>query len=129
MKLKDALDNYYFHSGKTSELVRQLGLAGIAIIWLFKKDVAGVPKIPEDLLLPLLLIVLGLAIDLLHYMSSAAIWGIFHRWKEQRIGSEDDFDAPSQLNWPAIVFFVLKGPVIIAAYVLLFGYLARTVIP
>jgi hypothetical protein len=129
MKLKDVLDNYYFHTGKTSELVRQLGLAGIAVIWLFKKDVAGVPKIPGELLLPLLLIVLGLAVDLLHYISAAVIWGIFHRWKEKQVGSEDEFDAPRQLNWPAIVFFALKGPAIIAAYVLLLSFLARTVLP
>lgn len=128
MKLKDALDNYYFYTGKTSELVRQLGLAGIAVIWLFKKDVAGVPKIPEELFLPLLLIVAGLAADLLHYMSAAVIWGVFHRWKEQQAGGEEEFKAPQQLNWPAIVLFAVKGPAIIAAYVLLFSFLARTVL-
>lgn len=45
MKLKDAREHYYFYSGKTSDLVRQLGLAGIAVIWLFKSDVQGIPKI------------------------------------------------------------------------------------
>lgn len=63
MKLKDALENYYFHSGKTSDLVRQLALAGIAVIWLFKYEVTGVPKVPAQLLLPLGLIVCGLALD------------------------------------------------------------------
>jgi len=45
MKLKDAREIYYFYSGKTSDLVRQLGLAGIAVIWLFKYDAQGIPKI------------------------------------------------------------------------------------
>lgn len=129
MKLKDARDNYYFYTGKASELVRQLGLAGIAVIWLYKKEVAGVPKIPEELLLPLVLIVLGLALDLLQYVSASIIWGVFQRWKEKRVEEDDEFEAPRQLNWPAIVFFVLKGPAIIAAYVLLLSFLARTVLP
>ena len=58
MKLKDARDLYYFYSGKTSDLVRQLGLAAIAVIWIFKFEVGGTPKIPNDLGLPLALIVL-----------------------------------------------------------------------
>lgn len=89
MKLKDARDNYYFYTGKASELVRQLGLAGIAVIWLFKKEVAGVPKIPEELLLPLVLIVLGLALDLLQYVSASIIWGVFQRWKEKRVEEDE----------------------------------------
>ena len=52
MKLKDAREFYYFNSGKTSDLVRQLGLAGIAVVWIFKYDVLGVPKIPAPLLTP-----------------------------------------------------------------------------
>ncbi len=32
MKLQDARDFYYFHSGKTSDLIRQLGLGGIAVV-------------------------------------------------------------------------------------------------
>lgn len=129
MKLKDARDFYYFHTGKTSELVRQLGLAGIAVIWLFKKDVAGVPRIPEELLLPLVLIVLGLALDLLQYATAAVIWGVYQRWKERRVGEDEEFEAPRQLNWPAIFFFVLKAPAIVTAYVLLLSFLARTVLP
>ena len=45
MKLKDAREIYYFYSGKTSDLVRQLGLAGIAVIWLFKYDVQGIAEL------------------------------------------------------------------------------------
>lgn len=129
MKLKDARENYYFHTGKTSELVRQLGLAGIAVIWLFKKDVAGVPKIPEELFLPLVLIVLGLALDLLQYVSGSIIWGFYQRWKEKRVEEDADFEAPRQLNWPAIGFFALKAPAVVAAYALLLSFLARTLLP
>ena len=128
MKLKDARDNYYFYSGKTSDLVRQLGLAGIAVIWIFKYEVQGVPKIPEALSLPLLLIVLGLAFDLLQYAVATSIWGIFQRHKEVRGIAEDaDLIAPKEFNWPGIVFFVLKFVSIIAAYGYLLRHLARTI--
>ena len=88
MKLKDARDNYYFNSGKTSDLVRQLGLAAIAVIWLFKYEVSGTPKIPGMLQLPLILTIAGLALDLLQYASATAIWGIFHRLKERSLAED-----------------------------------------
>lgn len=128
MKLKDARDNYYFYSGKTSDLVRQFGLAGIAVIWIFKYEVQGVPKIPEALSLPLILIVLGLAFDLLQYAFATSIWGIFQRHKEVTGIAEDvEFLVPKQFNWPGIVFFVLKVVSIIAAYGYLLRHLARTI--
>lgn len=129
MKLKDARDLYYFYSGKTSDLVRQLGLAGIAVIWLFKYEAQGVPKVPEALVLPLILIVLGLALDLLQYAVATCIWGVFHRLKEKSgIGEDKSFLALKQLNWPSIVFFITKAIATIAAYVYLLRYLAATVL-
>lgn len=128
MKLKDARDNYYFYSGKTSDLVRQLALAGIAVIWIFKFDVQGIPKIPEALSWPLTLIVLGLAFDLLQYAVATAIWGVFQRNKElSGTDEETAFLAPRQFNWPAITFFTLKTLSVIVAYVCLLRYLARTI--
>lgn len=130
MKLKDARDNYYYHSGKTSDLTRQLGLAGVAVVWLFKVDVKGVPTIPSELLLPLVLVVLGLALDLLQYACATAIWGVFNRCKESSGTAEDsDFDAPPQLNWPAIGFFWSKVVAVGVAYWFLLHYLARTIFP
>lgn len=130
MKLKDARENYYFHSGKTSDLIRQLALAGVAVVWLFKYEVVGVPKIPAQLLAPLLLIVVGLAFDLLQYATATGIWGVFQRKKERAGVSEDDeFLAPPRLNWPALAFFWLKVASIAIAYYLLLQYLARTVLP
>lgn len=130
MNLKDARENYYFHSGKTSELVRQLALAGIAVVWLFKYEVLGVPKIPAPLLVPLCLIVIGLAFDLLQYATATGIWGVFQRRKEHAGVSEDaEFTAPPQLNWPALVFFWLKVLSIAVAYVQLLQHVSRTVLP
>ncbi len=129
MKLKDAREFYYFNSGKTSDLIRQLGLAGIAVIWLFKSDVQGAPKIPEALSLPLMLIILGLGLDFLQYVVATSIWGIFQRRKEiQGATAETEFLAPKQFNWPGIALFVFKVVTIIAAYFLLLRHLARTIL-
>lgn len=130
MKLKDARDFYYFNSGKTSDLLRQLGLAGIAVVWLFKYDVLGVPKIPPPLFAPLVLIVLGLALDLLQYAVATGIWGIFQRTKERAgVGEDAEFKAPQHLNWPALAFFWLKVASIGGAYYFLLAHLARTILP
>lgn len=129
MKLKDARDNYYFFSGKTSDLTRQLGLGGIAIIWIFKYDIQGTPKVPEALLLPLALIAIGLVLDFLQYAVSTAIWGIFQRRKELLpVNESDEFLAPKQFNWPGITFFVLKVVAIAGAYTMLLRYLAGKIL-
>ena len=76
MKLKDARDYYAFASGKTSDLVRQLAFAGIAVIWIFKSDSpGGVIKLPGELLWPLGLIVIGLVADFLQYVAATICWG------------------------------------------------------
>ena len=130
MNLKDAREFYYFNSGKTSDLVRQLGLAGLAVVWIFKYDVLGVPKIPAPLLMPLVLIVCGLALDLLQYAVATGIWGIFQRTKERAgVSEEAEFTAPPQFNWPALIFFWLKVISIGAAYYFLLAHLARTILP
>lgn len=128
MKLKDARDLYYFYSGKTSDLARQLGLAGIATIWLFKQEVEGMPKIPSPLIAPLILIIVGLAFDLIQYAVATCIWGVFQRSKEASGIIEDtDFLAPKYFNWPGISFFFLKTLAIVVAYVFLLSYLASTI--
>ena len=128
MKLRDALQNYYDYSGKASDIIRQLGLGGIAIIWIFRIGSSGVLAIPEPLFLPLKLIVLGLAFDLLQYAFGALVWSIFHWRKEQtNISQEQDFEAPSSINWPAIFFFYSKTLLILVAYWYIFKYLSVAV--
>lgn len=128
MKLKDARDYYYFYSGKTSDLVRQVGLAGIAVIWLFKVDVGGVPKVPAELLLPLGLILAGLTFDFAQYAIATAVWGIFQRQKElAKVDEEAEFKAPRQFNWPGVVFFALKVACVGLACALLVWYVGHRV--
>lgn len=125
MKIKDALENYYFHSGKASDNVRQLAFAGIAVIWIFKIDLNGSPKLPPELLLPLVLIAVGLAADLFQYYFAAVCWGFYHRWKEQQVQvrEDTDFKAPHQLNWPGLVCYHIKIFTIIGGYYYILKFL------
>ena len=50
MNLKDAREHYYFHTGKVSDIVRQLGLGAIAIVWLFRSGDTTAAAIPLELL-------------------------------------------------------------------------------
>jgi hypothetical protein len=128
MKLKDARDYYYFYSGKTSDIVRQLALGGIGIVWLFRAGAVGAEKIPAALKTPLGLIVAGLAFDLLHYAIATSVWGVFQRRKEVAGTAEDvDFTAPDEMNYPSIGLFVIKVACVVVAYVLLLAYVTRTV--
>ena len=126
MNLKDCRDYYYFYSGKTSDIVRQLGFAGIAIIWVFKSENQGKLVVPPELIYPGILIVVGLALDLLHYDVATALWGIFNRIKE-RSGTKEqtEFKAPRAINWPALTLFWSKAIIIAVAYVELLLFLGN----
>jgi hypothetical protein len=123
VKLKDARDNYYFYSGKTSDILRQMALAGVALAWIFKHDVNGTPVIPAGLLAPTFLVVLTLVFDFAQYISGTIAWGTYNRYKEKKVGEEAEFLAPAMINWPALAFFVLKAGALVIAYVLLLGFL------
>jgi len=128
MNLKDARENYYTYSGKTSDIIRQLGLGAIAIIWLFQTGSTGKLAIPSPLFLPLMLVVAGLACDLLQYGIASFLWS-FYSWRKERAGvsETDTFKAPEQINWPAIFFFYAKVVLIVVAYWHIFSYLSGVI--
>ena len=66
MKLKDARENYYSFSGKVSDIIRNLGFVGIAIIWIFKYNNDNKIAVPEPLIPIAFIIILGLVSDLCH---------------------------------------------------------------
>lgn len=131
MKLKDYRETYYLHSGKASDIARQLGFAGIALIWAFKiQIVEGNYYLPPDLFLAGILIVIGLALDLLQYVSATIIWGSYSRYQERRrVKPETKLDAPRYFNWPALAFFWGKIGLILGAYATLLRHLCSQLAP
>ena len=127
MKIQEYRDAFYVFSGKVSDITRQLAFAGIAVIWLFKKDVSGIPKIDEALVLPGLLIVISLSCDLLQYSVGALIWRCVYRYKEKAGVSEDvDVKHSSSLELPIYCFFVIKVCSLIASFALIGSFLFST---
>lgn len=124
MKLSDYRNDYYFFSGKASEIARQLSLAGIAVIWIFKAEKAGALAVPQALHLPAVLFIVALALDLLQYVIGTAIWGTFSRYHEWKgLKDEVELEAPRFFNWPGLFFFWGKLVAVLYAYAALFRYI------
>ena len=119
MKIEKCLESYEYNSGKASDICRQLGFIGLALIWAFRVTGGDKPTIPCVLRYAGVLLVMGLALDFLQYIVGTIIWGGYHRYKENRVGNDDDFLAPRQINWPVNALFVLKLVTIFVAYILL----------
>jgi hypothetical protein len=128
VKLENLRENYDYFSQKTSEIVRQLGFAGIALVWVFKTDVGGRQVVPPELLPAARLIVIGLGLDLLHYVAGTLIWGIYNGIKE-RAGTKEEtnFLAPRPINWATLLFFWAKVIVIVIAYIYILSFIASRI--
>lgn len=110
-----------FATGKASEINRNLALAGIAVIWIFKVGEGPRQSLPAELVPPTLILVCGLAFDLLQYLVTAFAWYFFTRGKERT--SIAEFTAPPGINLPGTILFILKFCATFAAYVYLMVYL------
>lgn len=125
MKLSKYLDDYYFYTGKASENARAVAFAGIAIIWVFKSDVESRLQIPDDLLLPAVLLVVGIAADFLQYVVGAAVWWLFTTYHEARKKKPSDDPELGHSIWlqaPIMLFFISKLIAIVAAYFFIARY-------
>lgn len=121
-----------FFSTQASTVSRSLALAGVAIIWLFKKPDDHAAIVKGDLNFELWCLALSLALDLLQYFFGALAWNIFyevkfHRWKKGGFKPEyaRDIEAPNWISVPIKVLFVLKIGFMIVAYCGIIAYLMR----
>ena len=126
MKLEDACGHYEYFSGEASKLARQLALAALAVVWIFKTDVAGGGyRVPATLKPAALAAVMALMFDVLQYGYGALFWGWYHRSKErQHLKPDDEFEPPREVNWPTLTFFWAKLVAIAVAYGFLLAHLA-----
>jgi hypothetical protein len=130
MKLDDLRNEYQFYTGKVSELARQLALAGLAIVWIFKAGSDKSPTVPHPLVLPTILLGGTLVFDFAQYL-----WGsILYQWMvdtseraKAKRGLPDDHDFGVRLSLvrPMEWFLYLKAISVIAAYALLAVHLFR----
>lgn len=108
MKRKDLRDRYEYHTGKASDVGRQLAFAGIAVVWLFRVGEPTSALFPPELLAPLVFFVLALGLDLAQYVVCSIVWGVYNRYREVRrshIADDATFEAPVWINAPGLLFF------------------------
>lgn len=129
MKLSEYKEDYYAFTGKLSDINRQIAFAGIGLIWIFKDNSDSKILINEELILPAMLIVIGLAFDMLQYIYQSLTWSIFYTYYKRKGKSEDKkIKSPEYLNYPAWFFFIVKIVLIILAYILIFTFLSKNLI-
>jgi hypothetical protein len=117
MKLADVRSAYEALSGKTSEIVRQLSLAGVGLIWALKATGSQSVSVDPELVKAALFIALSLLFDFVQYVLGTTVWFLYFRHKEKEETKEaDEFLAPAQINWPLWIFFYAKSAMMLIAY-------------
>jgi hypothetical protein len=124
MEFKDFRADYYFFTGKASDIARQLALAGLAVVWIFKIQQGVTVTLPRPLLSPAIMFVGALGLDLLHYVFASMVWGAFtqwHRWQKRQ--EEDEVQEVGWLNVPAICLYWGKLALVCIGYGYLLDYM------
>ena len=117
MKLSDAIAASDAYSGKTSDIVRQKSLAGIALIWVFKSGSADHPRLDVKLVRAALFIAVALIIDLFQYLSSYMIWNsyIARLEREGKVPDDEVFPSPRIFFLNDLLFYS-KAVAMMVAY-------------
>lgn len=121
MNRKDLKEAYEYPSKQTSEILRYLALAGVAIIWMFKEEVDGKRTIPDELFWPLLLIICGLLVDFFHY---AFLAHTHHRCFVTADRSAEKIDVPPWYAMVGWVMWYIKIAIVLVGYGFLLRYLS-----
>lgn len=123
---------HYDATVKVSENTRTLAVSAIAIVWLFKKEVAGSYEISKELLPPLAWIFGALTLDFLQYVYRSVIWHYIFKKKENELANgsikeSTELYVSDLVNLAAYVFFYLKIICLGFAYFLLTKYFLDSV--
>src|SRR5262245_60819335 len=123
--LSKYLDDFYWYSGKASDVMRTAAFAGIALVWVFRLDTKPIATLPKPLVLPALSFATAVAADVLQYVAGTIIWFVFHLLHELRASGEDPELSHSRwLTVPTWFFFVVKLAAIEVGYFSVLRYLA-----
>ena len=117
MRLKEARQAYYDYSENASKIVRQIGLAGIALIWVFRTEDQHRKSLPHELLLAAIVISVSIGLDLLQYVVGSLTWALYSGYHERRgISESTDLGTPRWINWATLTLFWAKLAAMSTAY-------------
>src|SRR5688500_3461543 len=90
--LKDYREDYYYFTGKASEVSRTLALGGIALVWIFKNPDPAKTIIPAALIFPAILFATSLFLDLCQYALGGWLWRWFFKKNEKLARTDKTID-------------------------------------
>jgi hypothetical protein len=125
-RLSDYRKTYEEASSKVSDITRQMALAGIAIVWIFRQVDTGDRIICQELILPLIFFVASLFFDILQYLYKTIAWYVFFRINEKNNHSQKTdplIQAKPRMNYPTWALFYLKVLCLVLGYIFVFIYL------
>lgn len=118
MEENEPRERYRFYSEKVSELSRQLGFAGLAVIWIFKVDWQGKASFTDQKLIWAgMVIIIALGLDLIQYLAGAVVWN------RERTRLPRHQSWYGKLQQPGHHLTLSKVALILIAYGLLLSYL------
>ena len=123
MEVGDVIERSNKDSAQVSTIIRQLCLAGIAIIWIFA-DKSQTIIIGKEFVRPMLLLITALCLDLLQYFVNAMLLKIvYHILVFRGKGDGDEFNYSFFLGLPSYIFLFAKFYFMAKAYLLIGSYL------
>ena len=128
MTRKDLKEAKNYYSEKASDVTRQLNLAGLGIIWIFRVggENGGGVLWDDFFLLPMALLACSLGLELWHYVYFTHEWSSEYR-KCIKAGLDEDAEIP---NWDSSIvetgnkFFWAKVSLTVIAFAMLIGMIA-----
>lgn len=129
MTLEELRTDTYTRSGQLSSNVRQLGLSGIALVWLSQKPLgATTVTIPQELYLAGIFFVLALICDFFQYLYSYSVWYAI-LCKEEKKGTADNesVEGPTYINYPTNTLWFMKVASVAVGYLFVGLLVAGTI--
>ena len=125
-------NDFYYFTGKASDVARQLAFAGFGIIWVFTdSDETGL-HVPDKLLFAGLGFAISLTLDLIQYLLGALIWRFAYRYIEDRfrkLGDDTIYRHEPCLEQPITIIFWIKCALVLVSYALVILFILGRVIP
>lgn len=127
MKIAEYIKTYYEFTGLASTVTRQLVLAGIAVIWIFKSSQNDIIFLSSQLIPAIASFVIFCFFDFLQYVVGSAIWYFYYRYLEIKFklkdNNEREFSHPQIFSTIINIFFILKLFAAFIGYCFLIYYL------
>jgi hypothetical protein len=134
-KLEGWKKEFYEDTAKVSDIVRNLGFVGIAVIWIFNQAKVGDAvkfNLPSDLILPLGLLITGLLLDVFQLLwRSGTIYRYYRKMEKKFDKGNMTEDAINNATLPRYIangswtFFYSKLITILLAYAFILKFLMK----